>query len=68
MASHQLIDTYLADLRQRLPAEVADGLTDTWQHHLATGASVRDAARAAIAEFGTTTQITAAFTTSPNAA
>ena len=43
MASHQLIDDYLARLAQRLPAdavdELADGITETWQHHLAAGRS-----------------------------
>jgi hypothetical protein len=67
MASHQLIDTYLAELRRRLPAdavdELADGLTETWHHHLATGLSDQNAARAAIAQFGTTAQITTAFVT-----
>ncbi|HEX2772941.1 MAG TPA: hypothetical protein VHN18_11000 [Micromonosporaceae bacterium] len=65
MASHQLIDTYLADLARRLPDsavdELADGVTDTWQHHLADGLSPTAAAHAAIAEFGTAEQITAAF-------
>ncbi len=41
MASHQLIDAYLAALARRLPAdtvdELADGLTETWQHHLDAG-------------------------------
>ena len=56
MASHQLIDAHLAVLARRLPAdaveELADGLTETWQHHLAAGLPPTDAARAAIAEFG----------------
>lgn len=68
MASHQLIDAYLAQLRHRLPAgavdELADGVAEAWHHHLATGRSGEDAARATIAEFGTTEQITAAFVTS----
>jgi hypothetical protein len=65
MASHPLIDTHLADLARLLPAdavdELADGLTETWHHHLATGRPSADAARAAIAEFGSATQITEAF-------
>lgn len=56
MASHQLIDAYLADLARRLPAdtvdELADGLLETWHHHLGDGLSAERAARAAIAEFG----------------
>lgn len=66
MAGHQLIDQHLAELARRLPAQVvdelADGLQQTWQHHLTGGLPPVDAARAAIAEFGTTAQITAAFT------
>ena len=65
MASHQLIDSYLAELRRRLPPdtvdELADGLTETWRHHRAAGLSAGEAARAAITEFGTCTQVTAAF-------
>jgi hypothetical protein len=65
MASHRLIDAYLADLARRLPAgavdELADGLTETWQHHRTNGLDSAAAAHAAIAEFGTAEQITAAF-------
>jgi hypothetical protein len=65
MASHALIDAYLAELARRLPDsavdELADGLTETWQHHLTTGLDPTAAAGAAIAEFGTAEQITAAF-------
>jgi hypothetical protein len=67
MASHPLIDTHLADLARRLPTEavdeLGDGLTETWHHHLAAGRPPADAARAAIAEFGTATQIVEAFVT-----
>lgn len=67
MASHPLIDTHLAALARQLPAdavdELADGLTETWHHHLAAGRPPADAARAAIAEFGSATQITDAFVT-----
>jgi hypothetical protein len=67
MASHQLIEAHLRVLAGRLPAEVvdelADGLIETWQRHLATGLPPTEAARAAIAEFGTAEQITAAFVT-----
>lgn len=66
MASHQLIDAYVAELASRLPAnavpELADGLLETWHHHLGQGMPPTEAARAAIAEFGTPTQITDAFT------
>jgi hypothetical protein len=65
VASHQLIDAHLATLAARLPAdavdELADGLHETWHHHLDTGLTPADAARAAITEFGTTEQITDAF-------
>jgi hypothetical protein len=67
VASHPLIDTHLADLARRLPAdavdELADGLTETWHHHVATGRPPADAARAAIAEFGNAEQIAEAFVT-----
>src|SRR5690348_7361163 len=65
MAGHHLIDDHLAALGTSLPAdtvdELADGLTETWQHHLATGLTPTEAAHAAIAEFGTPEQITRAF-------
>jgi hypothetical protein len=65
VAGHQLIDDHLSRLARRLPAdtvdELADGLTETWQHHLAAGLHTDEAARAAIGEFGTPDQITAAF-------
>jgi hypothetical protein len=67
MARNQLIDDHLERLAGRLPAsavdELADGLTETWHHHLATGLSPTSAARAAIAEFGTPDQIIDAFVT-----
>jgi hypothetical protein len=66
MASHQLIDAYVAELTSRLPAnavaELADGLLETWHHHLGQGLPPTEAARAAIAEFGTPTEINDAFT------
>ncbi|MFI5489095.1 permease prefix domain 1-containing protein [Micromonospora echinaurantiaca] len=65
MASHQLIDAHLNALARRLPPdavdELADGLTETWQHHLAAGLSPTDAARVAITEFGSVDQIAHAF-------
>jgi hypothetical protein len=67
MASHELIDEYLADLAGRLPAatvdELADGLTETWHHHLRAGLAPAVAARTAVAEFGTVNQVTDAFVT-----
>lgn len=67
MARHQLIDDHLAQLADRLPGsavdELADGLTETWHHHLTTGLSPASAADAAIAEFGTPDQIIDAFVT-----
>jgi hypothetical protein len=65
VAGHQLIDEHLTRLAHRLPAdtvdELADGLTETWQHHLARGLPPAAAAQAAIGEFGTPEQISAAF-------
>lgn len=65
MAGHPLIEAYRADLARRLPADVvdelADGLIETWQHHLAAGSAPEPAARAAIAEFGAAEQVEAAF-------
>lgn len=66
MAGHVLIDTHLATLAGRLPPgavdELADGLTETYQHHLARGLDPDAAATAAVAEFGDPDQILAAFT------
>ena len=65
MAGHQLIDAYLAGLAGRLPAdtvdELADGLTETWHHHLDRGLTAERAAHAAIAEFGAATRIADEF-------
>jgi hypothetical protein len=65
MASHELIDDYLANLAGRLPAEVvdelADGLIETWLHHLDQGCRPDEAARAAIAEFGTADRVADEF-------
>ncbi|HEX6255823.1 MAG TPA: hypothetical protein VFZ70_08420 [Euzebyales bacterium] len=67
MAGHQLIEEHLAQLAGRLPGgavdELADGLTETWHHHLATGLPPTSAAHAATAEFGTPDQIIDAFVT-----
>jgi hypothetical protein len=65
MAGYPLIDAYLGELAGRLPSdavdELADGLHETWCHHLDQGLTPSAAARAAIAEFGTPHQITGAF-------
>lgn len=66
MAGHVLIEAHLATLARRLPAgavdELADGLAETYQHHLARGLDPDAAATVAVAEFGDTEQILAAFT------
>ena len=55
MASHTLIEAHLAKLAQRLPGalvdELADGLIETYEQHLARGLSPDAAATIAIAEF-----------------
>lgn len=65
MADRDLIRNYLDKLAQRLPAgtveELADGLEETFQHHLRSGLPPADAARSAIAEFGQPAQVTTAF-------
>lgn len=65
MAGHALIDAHLARLTRQLPAEaveeLADGLTETYEHHLARGLDPTAAATAAIADFGDPDQITTAF-------
>ncbi len=65
MASHHLIDAYLARLAARLPAhvvdELADGLIETCQRQLAHGLPPDTAARTAIAEFGTADRIAGEF-------
>jgi hypothetical protein len=67
VAGHHLIEGYLAELARHLPAEavdeLADGLLETWQYHLAAGLAPATAARAAIAEFGSSEQVTTAFVT-----
>ncbi|WP_327002179.1 permease prefix domain 1-containing protein [Dactylosporangium sp. NBC_01737] len=65
MAGHRLIDASITELARRLPAdavdELADGLTETYQHHLSIGLDPDAAAEAAIAEFGDPEQVVAAF-------
>jgi hypothetical protein len=65
MAGHHLIEAHVAELRRRLPADVvdelADGLMETYERHLASGHPPSSAATRALAEFGSPTTITAAF-------
>jgi hypothetical protein len=65
VASHHLIDTYLGALAKRLPAdtvdELADGLIETFQRHLAGGEDRETAAAMAIAEFGEPDVVLTAF-------
>ena len=65
MAEPDLIRAYRATLDATLPAEiaeeVADGLEETYQRHLAAGLEPRAAERAALAEFGGAEAIAAAF-------
>ena len=60
-----LIDDYLAGLRQRLPAPIAEeaaaGLLETYQHHLDSGAGDQEAERAALAEFGDLAMVAGEF-------
>jgi hypothetical protein len=61
-----VIENYLAGLRRRLPAPIAEeaatGLIDTFEHHLRTAAGEQDAARAALAEYGDLATVTGEFT------
>ena len=57
---------YVAGLHRRLPAaladEAADGLIETYEHHLASGAGQQAAAHAAVAEFGDLETVVGEFT------
>lgn len=61
-----LIDDYLAGLRRRLPAPIAEeaaaGLLETYEHHLMSGAGDQEAARDALAEFGDLETVAGEFT------
>lgn len=61
-----LITSYVSGLHRRLPAtladEAADGLLETYEHHLAAGADDRSAARTAIAEFGDVDTVVGEYT------
>lgn len=66
MSSGALISDYVAALRRRLPAaiadEAADGLLETYEHHLAAGVREQAAAQAAVAEFGGLELVAGEFT------
>jgi hypothetical protein len=66
MADHPLIRDYsevlLVQLPARLADEVADGLGEAYEIHLAAGLSADDAARAAVAEFGDAEDVVNGFT------
>lgn len=61
-----LIAGYVAGLHRRLPAaiadEAADGLIETYEYHLASGAGEQEAAHAAVAEFGDLPMVVGEFT------
>ena len=61
-----LITGYVSGLHRELPAALAEetavGLLETYEHHLASGASDHDAARAALAEFGDLATVVSEFT------
>jgi hypothetical protein len=65
VAGHHLIDSYLATLARRLPAqtvdELADGLAETYLRHRSAGLDPDTAAGAAITEFGAPDMVMAAF-------
>lgn len=65
MSGRHLIDAYLARLEASLPAdivdELADGLLETYEHHCGLGLGSEAAAEAALADFGTTEEICAAY-------
>jgi hypothetical protein len=54
-------DSLLAQLPERLATEVADGLADAYETHLARGLSPDQAARATVAEFGDARDIVRGF-------
>jgi hypothetical protein len=61
-----MIAGYVAGLHRRLPAaladEAADGLIETYEHHLASGTGQQAAAHAAVAEFGDLGTVIGEFT------
>jgi hypothetical protein len=66
MPGHALIGSYLSGLRRRLPAgladEVSDGLLEAYQYHLARGQGADEAARAAVTDTGDLAQVVREFT------
>lgn len=66
MPGHALIGSYLSGLRRRLPAgladEVSDGLLEAYQYHLARGQGADEAARAAVTDTGDLAQVVGEFT------
>jgi hypothetical protein len=64
--SSALINDYVAGLHRRLPAavadEAADGLIETYEHHLAARSGEQAAAHAAVAEFGDLALVVGEFT------
>lgn len=65
MAAPRVIDAYLDTLARWLPAdiiaELADGLTATYDHHRARGLEPDQAAAVALAEFGTPQEVIGGF-------
>lgn len=65
MASHELIDDYLAQLARRLPAdtvdELADGAEEAFRRNRERGMCPAGAAATAVAEFGHPDEVTRAF-------
>ncbi len=61
-----LITGYITGLRRKLPGaiadEAADGLTETYDQHLAAGADDQQAARAALADFGDLAMVVGEYT------
>ena len=61
-----LIAGYVVGLHRKLPPgiadEAADGLAETYQHHLAAGTGEQEAARAALEEFGDLATVVGEFT------
>ena len=66
MPGNTLISSYLAGLRRHLPADLADevagGLAEAYEHHLARGHGETAAARAAVSETGDLAQVVGEFT------
>jgi hypothetical protein len=66
VAGNALISSYLSGLRRRLPAsvadEVSDGLIEAYQQHLASGQSADAAAAAAVTDTGDLAQVVGEFT------